>query len=359
MHVRPSRPALAIASIRWERIQLLVDARSVPGGELTADRLRLDRIDGPDRVAPTEAALNGDLLRLRFNVMQGPGLQPLASGRWRLAATAPGDPDGPAVPLSIEIPAPVDSVRDGATFRLRSGVYAVTPVVTPDGSFELDVSVDGDAGFDRDLARRARLRGRLAVPARDRARRRLPPCAARPATRDRWVGSADPVHVRLARRASKATSRMSTTGWSRAGSTGTYTLQTLFQPERRRPTRPARPAAAAVAAGRRRCHRHRRLPADHLPDRRRPAVRIVQLWHAAGAFKTVGYSRVGKPGGPDPFSLVAQELHRTRSSARTTTSRSTRRRSASPRRASSRPASRGWTASSTRQATRGGPRAAA
>lgn len=26
---------------------------------------------------------------------------------------------------------------------------------------------------------------------------------------------------------------------------------------------------------------------------------IIQLWHASGPFKTVGYSRVGKPGGPD------------------------------------------------------------
>jgi CDP-ribitol ribitolphosphotransferase len=30
--------------------------------------------------------------------------------------------------------------------------------------------------------------------------------------------------------------------------------------------------------------------------------RIVQLWHASGAFKTVGYSRIGKPGGPSPYS---------------------------------------------------------
>ncbi len=32
-----------------------------------------------------------------------------------------------------------------------------------------------------------------------------------------------------------------------------------------------------------------------------PNVRIIQLWHAVGSFKTVGYSRVGKPGAPDPF----------------------------------------------------------
>ena len=33
-----------------------------------------------------------------------------------------------------------------------------------------------------------------------------------------------------------------------------------------------------------------------------PEVRIIQVWHASGAFKTVGYSRVGKPGSPSPFS---------------------------------------------------------
>jgi CDP-ribitol ribitolphosphotransferase / teichoic acid ribitol-phosphate polymerase len=35
-----------------------------------------------------------------------------------------------------------------------------------------------------------------------------------------------------------------------------------------------------------------------------PRVRIIQLWHAWGAFKAVGYSRVGKPGGPNPYSSV-------------------------------------------------------
>ena len=35
-----------------------------------------------------------------------------------------------------------------------------------------------------------------------------------------------------------------------------------------------------------------------------PDVRIIQLWHASGAFKTVGYSRVGKPGGLDPYSPI-------------------------------------------------------
>lgn len=35
-----------------------------------------------------------------------------------------------------------------------------------------------------------------------------------------------------------------------------------------------------------------------------PQTRVIQVWHAWGAFKTVGYSRVGKPGGLSPFSRV-------------------------------------------------------
>jgi CDP-ribitol ribitolphosphotransferase len=34
----------------------------------------------------------------------------------------------------------------------------------------------------------------------------------------------------------------------------------------------------------------------------RKNTQLIQLWHAVGAFKTFGYSRVGKPGGPSPSS---------------------------------------------------------
>ena len=40
--------------------------------------------------------------------------------------------------------------------------------------------------------------------------------------------------------------------------------------------------------------------------RLRPQTRLVQLWHAAGAFKQVGHSRAGLPGGPTKNS----EIHR-------------------------------------------------
>ncbi len=38
-----------------------------------------------------------------------------------------------------------------------------------------------------------------------------------------------------------------------------------------------------------------------------PAVRVIQLWHAAGAFKTVGFSRIGTPTEADKFARVHQK----------------------------------------------------
>lgn len=40
------------------------------------------------------------------------------------------------------------------------------------------------------------------------------------------------------------------------------------------------------------------------PIKIRKGTELIQVWHAMGAFKTVGFSRVGKPGGPNPKSLT-------------------------------------------------------
>ena len=40
-----------------------------------------------------------------------------------------------------------------------------------------------------------------------------------------------------------------------------------------------------------------------------PRVRIIQMWHAAGAFKTVGYSRVGKPTEAERFARVHKDYN--------------------------------------------------
>ncbi len=39
------------------------------------------------------------------------------------------------------------------------------------------------------------------------------------------------------------------------------------------------------------------------PLRIRKSAELIQLWHAVGAFKTFGFSRVGRPGGPSPKSI--------------------------------------------------------
>lgn len=40
------------------------------------------------------------------------------------------------------------------------------------------------------------------------------------------------------------------------------------------------------------------------PSRIRAETRLLQVWHAAGAFKRVGFSRAGLPGGPIPGSII-------------------------------------------------------
>src|SRR5699024_11595959 len=38
------------------------------------------------------------------------------------------------------------------------------------------------------------------------------------------------------------------------------------------------------------------------PLKIRKNAELIQLWHAVGAFKTFGFSRLGRPGGPSPKS---------------------------------------------------------
>ncbi len=40
------------------------------------------------------------------------------------------------------------------------------------------------------------------------------------------------------------------------------------------------------------------------PIKLKKSKQLIQLWHAMGAFKTVGYSRMGKPGGPTSYNLT-------------------------------------------------------
>jgi CDP-glycerol glycerophosphotransferase (TagB/SpsB family) len=294
------RPAIEILALKWERIQLIVRARSIARPLLEARDLRLQP-DGTDRapMPPTHAATHGDELFLRWNVMQGPGQQPLTSGRWTMVAASS---DGPA-PVRIADPQAVDTRATRAEFALARGTYSVQPVIDPvESALALDVrltpsSVSGTAvlGAWRPWRRVTRVRTvrRAAFRLMFELNRLLHRRNGRRIlftsdSREALGGNLQVVHDRMVER----------------GLDRRYRLLTLFKP-----------SIAADRSWRDRLRLPRLLAAADVIvlDDYQPAIyqlrpgsepRIVQLWHASGAFKTVGYSRVGKPGGPSPYSRV-------------------------------------------------------
>ena len=84
MDAGPRDPSIALVSIRWERVQLILEARIAAGTEIDPARLALVPLGGGEAMLPTRTTVDGDRLTARFNVMVGPGLAPLAVGRWTL-----------------------------------------------------------------------------------------------------------------------------------------------------------------------------------------------------------------------------------------------------------------------------------
>ena len=303
-----------VVSVGWERVQIHILARMAAGDSLDPSGFSLQHLgdgdaapdDGDEARATVRGAAEGDRIRLRINVMQGPGLQPLKVGRWRLLY------DGnPARVLHSEA---VDPLRDGTVFQLKSGPYGVAPGVGADRCFELDVSHaaavrddDDDSDPDPDKIRRS-LAQRTMSRTLSRARRR-----ARVSIFHAMVRAVKAVVNRSGRRILfTSDSRAVLTGnlkevhdrMVKRGLDRQYQMATLFK---------------SSVAERRSIRDRLRMPwllatadviviDDYQPIIYRigvdPDVRIIQLWHASGAFKTVGYSRVGKPGGPSPFSEV-------------------------------------------------------
>ena len=77
-------PAIEVASVRWERVQLIAEWRVTTSFQVDPARLRLVPEGGGEPMAPTRTTVDGDRLTLRFNVLVGPGLMPLTPGRWTL-----------------------------------------------------------------------------------------------------------------------------------------------------------------------------------------------------------------------------------------------------------------------------------
>jgi CDP-ribitol ribitolphosphotransferase len=309
---RPADPALEIVSLHWERVQVVIRARRGPFDLALGRQLRLERLDGDDpAMPPTRAWLEVDDLLLRFNVMQGPGQDPLRTGHWTLTI---GDADGRGrgTPVRITDPRVVDPARDAGIFEIERDDtrgdppfhFRFVPRIDPTtGSLSLDVELEP---ADRPVSARQRRRQRRVRVIR--ALRAIRPTVFR--------GLVSVVRI-VARRNGR---RILFTSDSRADLSGNlalvhdrmvarrldrdYDLLTLFKPSiaegrsiRDRLRMPWLLARADVV-----------VIDDYQPviyrvdfDR---DVKIVQLWHASGPFKTVGYSRIGREGGPGPWSRI-------------------------------------------------------
>ena len=283
-------PLTALAGIGWERIQLVIELRgSVPAAPRLERRPHnTDLRDEP--MEPTWSGATDDGLLLRFNVMVGPGQAPLADGTWILCA-APGEP------LSLDRPDIVAVALAERSFPFRGGRYRVAPMIDRErthlclevATFRTTSAFGRLRRWWRRLSAFARPRRRLfdALLAFHRSRR---PRAGRRVlftsdSRAGLSGNLAVVHDRMVERGLDATHR----------------LDMIFKPSttahrswRDRWRLPRLLAQADVILLDDYQPIIYRLPPD-------PGQRIVQLWHASGAFKTVGYSRVGKPGGPSPF----------------------------------------------------------
>jgi len=293
--------AIDLVSITWRRIQVLLRCRA-SGTTVDLGQLRLHRdgASGPD-AAPAGWEREGDDIVLRFNVMQGPGQVPLEPGRWRLIAVSAAHAERAAV--TVVGARSVDHSVAGAIFAIGRVDYVATPGIDPgSGALTLDVEVRAGTGVRPFQEKGSRLRRQarpvtvglasakrglfrvMFVVFRALARRTDRRILFSSDSRTELDGNLKMVHDRMVER----------------GIDQDHELLVLFKES---------------VSTRRAIGDRFRLPwllarvdviviDDYQPiiySVHDPNVRIVQLWHAVGAFKTVGYSRVGKPGGPSPY----------------------------------------------------------
>ena len=263
------------------------------------------------------ATRDGERFVIECNAMRLDGLYPLQSGEWALfvrgaamvgaaAASATGDTGAavaatPSIPVNMADAMTLPVRTYGGLFTTRAYRYWAVPSALPvTGQFALSINYEKTprapgptrlAGLKRSLkSLKRRLRTALYAAMYAAARRLVRKNGHRilfaSDSRPELSGNLQHIHARMIER----------------GLNHDYRLFTAFKPSirARRPFTdkfllPYRLATADVI-----------LVDDFHPMLYKlpfgPEVRIIQVWHASGAFKTVGYSRIGKPGSPSPFS---------------------------------------------------------
>jgi CDP-ribitol ribitolphosphotransferase len=294
MHAGTRDPAIDVRSVRWERVQVVLDARVAPGTTIDPERLRMREAGGRRTMPPTRVDRADDRLTVHYDVITGLDRDRLPTGRWVLAL-----PDTIGDPAA----AGLDGSTAARSFRLEHGQYTVAPAYDADArTLALVASLDEtiQRSVEPSAGDRVRSAGRwLTVRARRYAflsliwGSRLTRRGARPeilfasALISELSGNLRAVHDRMVER----------------GLARQYDLVTALRPsnERRGFLGRVRLASALDRAT-------VILLDDSYPPlhwlKIGPTVRVIQLWHAAGAFKTVGYSRVGTPTDADTFARV-------------------------------------------------------
>jgi CDP-ribitol ribitolphosphotransferase / teichoic acid ribitol-phosphate polymerase len=293
---------LEVIELSWERIQLVA-------------RLRRDRGAGPDPVSlflrhatddapplegrPVERPTTPDELLVRFNPFAATNQMPLAPGAWLLVARAPGSAGWQGVPAASS-----DVVAGQArSFPFGRSVYAVQPawsatqVQRDPLSIEISVLRLNAPGLKTwsPASLRARLRRRLTATRHLAFRWLLVLCRALPGATRLVVFTSDS-RARIGGNLALVHERMVERGLDQE-----YDLRTIFRASLRTSRRMVDRARLVWLLARARVILLEDVQPAVYRLEPRPDRRIIQLWHAWGAFKTVGYSRIGKPGGLSPF----------------------------------------------------------
>ncbi|MFL5673033.1 MAG: hypothetical protein ACJ77C_13185, partial [Chloroflexota bacterium] len=133
MSDRPSDTPIELVSIHWVRVQVIVEGRLAGGIALDPSSFDL-RLAGRDtRFPPTHADVEDARITLRYNVMNGPGLDPMSAGRWTLAARVVGGDQA------------IDPVASTGAFQLADRLFTVRPIHDESrGTLSFDVSYDAE-----------------------------------------------------------------------------------------------------------------------------------------------------------------------------------------------------------------------
>ena len=282
----------------WVRIQwhLRLASPDDSGGDPREFGLTGPGFDGV--VPPAGVDRNGSDVVVRFNVMQGPRGLPLDDGVWQVVVT-----DGRAV-TPLVVTAQPGELPEGR-WQLGRGEYRATPAVNADGAVAIQIELDTSIKRPR---MPAPLSKRVKRFAKRWIKRRLRPVrravfqgvfraarATRPAGRPRILFTSDSNDTLT------GNLRLVHDDMLERGIDRQYELRKLLISRARRGRGLRARFRLPVELG--------RADVVVLDDFHPlvyqldfdPRVKVVQLWHASGAFKTVGYSRIGRPGAPSPY----------------------------------------------------------